>query len=133
MNTSPLLAGMEPVAAAEWSNSMTVTSPVNGEGARHQGHFALFLHDLSRKPEGRGSQDQCVQGRVKQIEVIPHNSIPVKRPPTNHSVYIQSAARALPLFSAPSPVLSIQNPTPGFSLLCKAAKLRSFCSQTPNR
>jgi hypothetical protein len=65
MNISPLLADMAPVAAAEWSNSMTVTSPVNGEGARHQGHFALFLHDPSGKPDARGSQDQCVQGRVK--------------------------------------------------------------------
>jgi hypothetical protein len=60
-NTPPLLADMRPVTAADWSNSMTVTSPVVGEGVRHPsapGAFLpCYLHDLSGRPDARGSQD----------------------------------------------------------------------------
>jgi hypothetical protein len=68
-NIPPLLAGMGPVAAADWFNSMTVTSPVDGDEVRHPsapGAFLpCFLHDPSGNPDARGSQDQYVQSRVK--------------------------------------------------------------------
>jgi len=58
-NIPPLLAGMGPVAAADWSNSMTDTSPVNGEGVRHPSAPGAFLPCFLHDPVGNQMLAVC--------------------------------------------------------------------------